>query len=133
MGTKAKISNRHKIYYLGNDMFLRVFKERGVQPASWQKAFLTTKQLYNEIVNHYGIENAFTNYFTNNINLFNLFNEVETFKEFKLNLSKLKIDNEIRNYLDQSNAIKFSIDNHNELGGDTIYDYANSKLILIFY
>ena len=127
------VPNKHKIYYLGGGSFLIVYKVRGESPTRWQKTFLNSKELYNEITQYYGVKNAFSNYFTNNNELnivFSLCNDYETFLQ---NIDKLSVNNSIKKKLHCEVHIH-SIETYKKLDGvkvfDTIFNKATNKVYL---
>jgi hypothetical protein len=128
------ISNKHKIYNLYGGGFLIVYKVRGESPTRWQKSILNSQQLFNEIVNHYGIENAFNNYFKDNNELHLLFSLSNDFETFLSGLNKLKLDTKVTNLINSSEVHLFTIDNYNKLDKtkkfDCIYNVQQSKVYI---
>jgi hypothetical protein len=128
------IPNKHKIYNLYGGGFLIVYKVRGESPTRWQKSILNSQQLYDEIVNHYGVENAFLNYFKDNNELHLLFSLSNDFETFLNSIDKLKLDTKITNLLNSSEVHLFSIDSYNKLDKnkkfDCIYNVQQSKVYI---
>jgi len=128
------IANKHKIYNLYGGGFLIVYKVRGESPTRWQKSILNSQQLYNEIVNHYGIDNAFNNYFKDNNELHLLFNYTNSLDSFVSGLDRLKLDTKIANLINSSEVHLFTIENYTKLDKskkfDCIYNVQQSKVYI---
>lgn len=128
------IANKHKIYNLYGGGFLIVYKVRGESPTRWQKSILNSQQLYNEIVNYYGIENAFLNYFKDNNELHLLFTYTNSLDTFVSGLDRLKLDTKITNLINNSEVHLFTIDNYSKLDKskkfDCIYNAQQSKVYI---
>ncbi|MGB4984204.1 MAG: hypothetical protein WBO70_00295 [Erysipelotrichaceae bacterium] len=91
------IANKHKIYNLYGGGFLLVYKVRGESPTRWQKSILNSQELYNMIVDYYGVENAFLNYFKDNNELHILFSYSDSLESFINGIDKLKLDSKVTN------------------------------------
>lgn len=125
------IQNKHKIYNLYGGGFLLVYKVRGESPTRWQKSILNSQELYNMIVNYYGIENAFLNYFKDNNELHLLFSYCNNLESFVNGLDKLKLDSKITNLINSCEVHLFTLDNYNKLDKtkkfDSIYNVNQGK------
>jgi len=128
------ISNKHKIYNLYGGGFLMVYKVRGESPTRWQKSILNSQQLYDIIVDYYGIENAFNNYFKDNNELHLLFTYTNSLDTFISGLDRLKLDTKTTNLINSSEVHLFTIDNYNKLDKskkfDCIYNVQQSKVYI---
>lgn len=116
------IPNKHKIYNLYGGGFLMVYKVRGESPTRWQKSILNSQELYSQIVNYYGIENAFLNYFKDNTELHLLFSYTNSLETFTNGLHKLKSDSRITNLINSSEVHLFSMDNYLKLDKNKKFD-----------
>ncbi len=131
------ISNKHKIYNLYGGGFLVVHKVRGESPTRWQKSILNSQELYNEIVNYYGIENAFTNYFKDNNDLYLLFSYTNSLESFVNGLDKLKLDAKIANLIGSCEVHLFTIEAYKKLNKnckfDLIYNVQTGKVYIFVH
>jgi len=125
------ISNKHKIYNLYGGGFLLVYKVRGESPTRWQKSILNSQELYNMIVDYYGVDNAFLNYFKDNNELHILFSYSSTLESFINGIDKLKLDSKITNLINNCEVHLFTLDNYNKLDKtkkfDSIYNVHQGK------
>jgi hypothetical protein len=116
------ISNKHKIYNLYGGGFLSVSKVRGESPTRWQKTLLNSQQLYDEIVNYYGIENAFNNYFKDNKELYLLFSYTDSLESFVNGLNKLSFDSKVVNLINSCEVHLFNLDSYTKLDKTKKFD-----------
>lgn len=116
------IANKHKIYNLYGGGFLLVYKVRGESPMRWQKSILNSQELYDMILDYYGIENAFNNYFKDNNELHLLFNYTNSLDTFVSGLNKLKLDAKVTNLINSSEVHLFTVDNYNKLDKTKKFD-----------
>ena len=111
-----------------------VYKVRGESPTRWQKSILNSQQLYDIIVDYYGIENAFNNYFKDNNELHLLFTYTNSLDTFISGLDRLKLDTKTTNLINSSEVHLFTIDNYNKLDKskkfDCIYNVQQSKVYI---
>ena len=125
------IVNKHKIYNLYGGGFLVVYKVRGESPTRWQKSILNSQELYNMIVDYYGVENAFLNYFKDNNELHILFSYSNSLGSFANGLDKLKLDSKVTNLINSCEVHLFTLDNYNKLDKtkkfDSIYNVNQGK------
>ena len=125
------ITNKHKIYNLYGGGFLLVYKVRGESPTRWQKSILNSQELYNMIVDYYGVENAFLNYFKDNNELHILFSYSNTLESFVNGIDKLKLDSKVTNLINNCEVHLFTLDNYNKLDKtkkfDSIYNVNKGK------
>ena len=125
------IANKHKIYNLYGGGFLLVYKVRGESPTRWQKSILNSQELYNMIVDYYGVENAFLNYFKDNNELHILFSYSNTLESFVNGIDKLKLDSKVTNLINNCEVHLFTLDNYNKLDKtkkfDSIYNVNQGK------
>lgn len=131
------ISNKHKIYNLYGGGFLVVYKVRGESPTRWQKSILNSQELYNEIVNYYGIDNAFTNYFKDNNDLYLLFSYTNSLESFINGLDKLKLDTKMTNLIGSCEVHLFTIEAYKKLNkdykSDLIYNVQTGKVYIFVH
>ena len=125
------ITNRHKIYNLYRGGFLLVYKVRGESPKRWQKSILNSQELYNMIVDYYGVENAFLNYFKDNNELYILFSYSNSLESFVNGIDKLKLDSKVIGLINNCEVHLFTLDNYNKLDKtkkfDLIYNINQGK------
>lgn len=125
------IANKHKIYNLYGGGFLLVYKVRGESPTRWQKSILNSQELYNMIVDYYGAENAFLNYFKDNNELHILFSYSNSLEAFINGIDKLKLDSKVTNLINNCEVHLFTLDNYNKLDKtkkfDLIYNVNQGK------
>lgn len=125
------IANKHKIYNLYGGGFLLVYKVRGESPTRWQKSILNSQELYNMIVDYYGVENAFLNYFKDNNELHILFSYSDSLESFINGIDKLKLDSKVTNLINNCEVHLFTLDNYNKLDKtkkfDSIYNVNQGK------
>ena len=125
------IANKHKIYNLYGGGFLLVYKVRGESPTRWQKSILNSQELYNMIVDYYGVENAFLNYFKDNNELHILFSYSDSLESFINGIDKLKLDSKVTNLINSCEVHLFTLDNYNKLDKtkkfDSIYNVNQGK------
>lgn len=114
--------NVHKIYYLGSNKFLKVERERGVSPASWNRTVLSFRQLFYEIKNYYG--SSFELVFKNNAKLHIAYKASKDEYEFIQNVRYLMKETPITGELHEYNT-------HTKSKGMVIYDYAISKKMYV--
>lgn len=121
------IPNTHKIYNLYGGGFLMVYKVRGESPTRWQKSILNSQQLYDIVVDYYGIENAFLNYFKNNNELYLLFSYSKDFNAFLSGLARLKLDTKMTNLINSSEVHLFNLDVYNKLDKAKKFDLVYNR------
>lgn len=125
------IPNKHKIYNLYGGGFLIVYKVRGESPTRWQKSILNSQELYSQIVDYYGIENAFLNYFKDNTELHLLFSYTNSLETFTNGLDKLKLDSKITDLMNSSEVHLFNQEDYLKLDKskkfDLIFNVQRSK------
>lgn len=125
------IANSHRIYFIGGIEFLVVQKSTGVYPTQWNKTIIKADELYRIIVDYYGVENAFLNFFKNNKELEILFSCTNNFEDFFQKLPILKCSN-ILNILNSCEVHDYTIEAYQKLEEskkkfDVIFNYSSYK------